>query len=149
MAGDAIRVWLYLQRVEAYEAAWRAHGGVPAGFEPGPFPIRIQTAADREAARFDLLARADPHEAGGPASPFRAQPEMVEAVLEPDVEPLVPLVAAGVFDPPIGLTSLQLRDGSAEDGGSLELSFEARRRESAIDGTPPVHEVGLRLTARR
>ena len=38
--------------------------------------------------------------------------------------------------------------GSGSDGGSLELSFEARRRESANDDTPPVHEVGLRLTAR-
>ena len=34
------------------------------------------------------------------------------------------------------------------DGGSFELSFEARRRESANDDTPPEHEVGLRLTAR-
>ena len=39
-------------------------------------------------------------------------------------------------------------DGSGSDGGALELSFEARRRESANDDTPPVHEVGLRLTAR-
>ena len=38
--------------------------------------------------------------------------------------------------------------GSGGDGGSLELSFEARRRESANDDTAPVHEVGLRLTAR-
>ena len=38
--------------------------------------------------------------------------------------------------------------GSGSDGGSLELSFEARRRESANDDTDPVHEVGLRLTAR-
>ena len=41
-----------------------------------------------------------------------------------------------------------VRGGSGRDGGSLELSFEARRRESANDDTPPVHEVGLRLTAR-
>ena len=39
-------------------------------------------------------------------------------------------------------------DGSGSDGGALDLSFEARRRESANDDTPPVHEVGLRLTAR-
>ena len=38
--------------------------------------------------------------------------------------------------------------GSGSDGGSLELSFEARRHESANDDTPPEHEVGLRLTAR-
>ena len=38
--------------------------------------------------------------------------------------------------------------GAGGDGGSLELSFEARRNESANDDTQPVHEVGLRLTAR-
>ena len=38
--------------------------------------------------------------------------------------------------------------GSGGDGGSLDLSFEATRRESANDDTPPVHEVGLRLSAR-
>ena len=38
--------------------------------------------------------------------------------------------------------------GSGSDGGALELSFEATRRESANDDTAPVHEVGLRLTAR-
>ena len=38
--------------------------------------------------------------------------------------------------------------GAGSGGGSLNLSFEATRRESANDDTPPVHEVGLRLTAR-
>ena len=38
--------------------------------------------------------------------------------------------------------------GSGGDGGALELSFEATRRESANDDTPPEHEVGLRLSAR-
>ena len=32
--------------------------------------------------------------------------------------------------------------------GSLELSVEARRRESANDDVPPEHGIGLRLTAR-
>ena len=41
-----------------------------------------------------------------------------------------------------------VRGGSGGDGGSFELSFEARRRESANDDTPPEHEVGLRLSAR-
>ena len=41
-----------------------------------------------------------------------------------------------------------VRGGSGSYGGSLELSFEARRRESANDDTPPVHEVGFGLTAR-
>ena len=42
-----------------------------------------------------------------------------------------------------------VRGGSGGgDGGSFELSFEARRRESANDDTPPEHEVGPRLTVR-
>ena len=52
--GDGIRAWLFLRHVAAYEAAWRAQAVLPAlepVFEPGPFPIRIQTAADLEAAR--------------------------------------------------------------------------------------------------
>ena len=32
--------------------------------------------------------------------------------------------------------------------GSLELSLEARLRESANDNTPPEHGIGFRLTAR-
>ena len=93
--GDGARAWLFLRRIEAYEAAWQARAGLPAAFEPGPFPIRIQTAADHEAARFDLLAWADPRDADGPASPFRVQQGMVEAVLDPEAEPPVSLVAAG------------------------------------------------------
>ena len=41
-----------------------------------------------------------------------------------------------------------VRGGFGGNGGSFELSFEARRRESANDDTPPEHEVGLRLSAR-
>ena len=52
--GDGIRAWLFLRHVAAYEAAWRAQAVLPAlepVFEPGPFPIRIQTAANLEVAR--------------------------------------------------------------------------------------------------
>ena len=71
--GDGIRAWLILRHVEVYLAAWRGHAVLPAPepvFEPGPFPIRIQTAADLEAARFDLLAWQDPWAEDGPASAF-------------------------------------------------------------------------------
>ena len=147
--GDGARAWLFLRHVEAYEAACRAHSVLPAlepVFEPGPFPIRIQTAADLEAARFDLLAWMDPHRAEGPASPFWVQSGMVKAVLEPDAEPLVPLVAA---------------DGGAVEGlrlaeGGLVLKIECagavvqiRVRGSAPfpgDGGIEVrHRFGLRM----
>ena len=41
-----------------------------------------------------------------------------------------------------------VRGGSGEGGGSIEISFDARRSESANDDTQPVDEVGLRFTAR-
>ena len=41
-----------------------------------------------------------------------------------------------------------VRDGSGSDGGALELSFEATRRESANDNADPEHTIGLRATAR-
>ena len=41
-----------------------------------------------------------------------------------------------------------VRRSSPGDIGALELSFEARRRESANDNAGPEHEAGLRLTAR-
>ena len=86
---------MFLRRIEAYETAWLAQGVARVGFEPGPFPIRIQAPVDLEAARFRLLAWADPHVEGGPASPFWDQRGMVEAVLDPEAEPLLALVAAG------------------------------------------------------
>ena len=153
--GDAIRAWLFLRHVEAYLEAWRAHATVSAVepvFEPGPFPIRLQTAADVEAARFDLLAWQDPDAADGPASPFWVQSGMVEAALEPDAEPLVPLVAGG------GGTVEGLRLA----GGGLVLKIECagavvqiRVRSSAPfpeDGGIKVrHSFGLRMpqTVRR
>ena len=38
--------------------------------------------------------------------------------------------------------------GAGGDGGSFEISFEARRSESVNDDTQPVHEVGFRFVAR-
>ena len=92
--GDGMRAWLFLRSIEAYEAAWRARTVAPVAFEPGPFPIRVQTPADHEAARFDLLAWTDPRDAGRSRSPFWVQQGMVQAVLDPEAEPLPSLVAA-------------------------------------------------------
>ena len=134
--GDGPRAWLFLRHVAAYEAACRAHSVLPAlepVFEPGPFPIRIQTAADLEAARFDLLAWADPHWADGPASPFWVQSGMVEAVLEPDAEPLVSLVAAG-----------RRRDRGAAPGRRRPCAQDRVRRRGRADPGP-----GLRAVPRR
>ena len=93
--GDALRAWMALRRIEDYRAAWREHAAAPPALEPGPFPIRVQDAADLEAARFDLLAWADPRGGDGPASPFWVQEGMAEAALAPGVAPLAGVVADG------------------------------------------------------
>ena len=41
-----------------------------------------------------------------------------------------------------------VRRSAADDSGSLELSFDVRRLESASDTRPPEHAAGLRLTSR-
>ena len=104
--GDGVRAWRVLRRLGEYEAAWLSHIA-PAAWEPGPFPIRIQSPADFEAARFQLLAWADPRAADGPISPFWNRTHMVEAALDSGAEPLAALVAAGGGT----LEGLRLMDG--------------------------------------
>lgn len=96
--GDGGVAWVFLRRVEAYLAGWRANGsaaGTSAALEPGPFPIRVQAAADLEAARFHLLAWEDPWQEDGPDSPFWVQSGMVQGVVDRDGEPLAAMAADG------------------------------------------------------
>ena len=47
--GDGGAAWVFLRRVEAYLAAWRANGaaaGASAAQEPGPFPIALEWSSD-------------------------------------------------------------------------------------------------------
>ena len=132
-----------------YEAAWRAHAVLPAPepvFEPGPFPIRLQTAADLEAARFDLLAWQDPWPEDGPASPFWVQSGMVEAVVEPDAEPLASLVAAGGGT----VDGLRLADGGLvlkiECGGAVvQIRVRGSTPFPEDGGIEVRHSFGLRM----
>ena len=93
--GDGVLAWMVLRQVGDYREAWDRHAasaGVSAAPEPGPFRIRIQTEADLEADRFEMLAWENPKNADGPASGFWRQDGMPEGVLEPGAEPLVGLV---------------------------------------------------------
>ncbi len=49
------RVWRSLRANPDFVADWRANAG-PVAHEPPPFPLRRQTVADLEAARWNLLA---------------------------------------------------------------------------------------------
>ena len=88
---DGKRVWGELRSNPDYVADWRAHAGEPAPLEPAPFPLRAQTVADLEAARWGLLAWEDPG-LGNQASPFWADVPMVKGIVakprEPDAEAL-------------------------------------------------------------
>ena len=160
--GDGIRAWLFLRRVEDYRAAWAEHAGQatpgadPAS-EPGgeapdrkpvpgaipepdgqAFPIRVQTRADLEAARFDLLAWQDPCGKGGPASPFWVQDGMAEAVVAPGAEPLAELVAAGGGS----VEGLRLLDG----GLVLKIEHDGRAVQVLLrDGGPFPPGAGIEL----
>ena len=96
-------------QADAPEAQAADRGELVPAPEPGgtDFPVRVQTRADLEAARFDLLAWQDPRGEGGPASPFWVQDGMPEAAVSPDAEPLAGVVAAGGGS----LEGLRLLDG--------------------------------------
>ena len=93
--GDGVLAWEVLKRVGEYHDAWRMHAaeaGASVTSEPGFFRIRIQTEADLEAERFEMLAWEDPWQADGPASPFWHQDGMPEGLLDPGARPLAALV---------------------------------------------------------
>ena len=56
---DGKQAWRLLRTDPDYVADWRAHSAAPV-VEAAPFPFRRQTAADLEAARWNLLAWEDP-----------------------------------------------------------------------------------------
>ena len=94
--GDAALAWRALRYAPDYREAWLRHGGgAPLALEPGPFGIRVQSEADREAERFELLAWEDPHDANGPVLPFWRQEGMIEGLVESGAPPLVKVVANG------------------------------------------------------
>lgn len=102
-----VRAWQFLRRNPAYVEAWqRVKTAAPV--EPAPFPLRKQTKADSAAGEWGLLAWEDPLAEDGPASPFWAEAEMLEAFPAPDAPPLSELLAA----PDCRLRGLRLESGA-------------------------------------
>ena len=136
---EAAKYWQYLRRNPDYIEA-RLGTAKPAPEEPAPFPLRAQTAADREAAAWGLLAWEDPDDETGPASPFWADAPMLEAVPSPQAPALAELLS----EPGVGLSGLRL------EGGAVVLKVE--RGEGSVQiriadgaGFDPAGGIALRL----
>ena len=117
------RAWEFLKRNPGYKeaAAEAAAGAACAPEEPAPFPMRVQSGADLDAAAWGLLAWEVPLANGGPVSgtsvpgtsvcgtsvsPFWAEAPVLEAVPAPS-----PPVAALAAEPGWRLSGLRLADG--------------------------------------
>lgn len=152
--GDGGAAWVFLRRVEAYLAAWRANRaatGASAALEPGPFPIRVQTAADLEAARFDLLAWEDPWREDGPASPFWVQSGMTRGVVDQEGEPLTAMAADGASVEGLRLLSGDLVVKVEYRGAVVQVAVRGVERFPEDGSIRVEHSFGLRmpLSARR
>ena len=136
---EGARAWKYLRRNPAYIEA-QGMTAKPAPEEPAPFPLRAQTAVDREAAAWGLLAWQDPHDEAGPASPFWSDAPMLEAVPSPQGPALEELLN----EPGVRLSGLRLEDGAAivkvEDGEGV---VQIRIADGA--GFDPAGAIDIRL----
>ena len=136
---EAAKCWKYLRRNPDYIEA-RLNTAKPPPEEPAPFPLRVQTAADREAAAWGLLAWEDPHDETGPASPFWTDAPMLEAMPSPQAPALAELLS----EPEVRLSGLRL------EGGAVVLKLE--RGEGSVQiriadgaGFDPAGGIDLRL----
>ena len=103
--------WSALRRDRAYVADWGAHAGGSSAFVPAPFPLRTQTSADLDAARWGLLAWEDLR-TDMPASPFCCDEAMPEGrfVALDAADPAPFLARLGEAD--ATLTGLRLLNGA-------------------------------------
>ena len=105
----AASAWRFLKRNPRYAEAWRATADRNYAAKEGPFPIRMQTEADLEAAEWGLLAWEDPHARDGPNSPFWKDAPMLEG--EPGRKGMIPF-ATLVRNEGARLAGLRLMDGA-------------------------------------
>ena len=104
---DGPRAWAFLRRNPGYQASWREAFEWPK-FEPRPFPVRIQSRADRRALEWGLLAWENPLKIDGPVSPFWAEAPMLEGEWEMGPPPLLGLLVSSGMR----IEGLRLADGT-------------------------------------
>ena len=139
---DGARAWRVIRLLPAYRQAWFRRRPQPGLPEQGPFPVRLQTAADLTAARFGLYAWEDPFEEDGPASPFWAVTPMVPAAAGPRATPLTgDAAAAGLSAAGLGLGDgsmvLKLENG----GGAVQFILQPGGRFGPSDGVLAQHDL--------
>ena len=146
MAEDDTEARGFLRAVRAYRAAWKASAAVPA-FEPGAFPVRIQSEADLAARDpWRILAWENPFAKDGPASPFWDDERMLEGEGSPTAPPLLTLLAkAGAH-----LDGLRLLDGTLivkveQDGRAVQIRVANDAPLLAGSGIRLYHNYGLEL----
>ena len=145
-AGDGVLAWKVLRRIGEYREAWDRHavGHAWAADEPAPFRIRVQLEADREAARFGLLAWEDPRRKYGPDSPFWLEDRMPDGVVDAGAKPLAEMADGGFVE---GLRLLS---------GGLVVKVECRGAAAQVlvggggqfpdgAGLRVMHDFGLRM----
>ena len=152
--GDGVLAWEVLRQVGEYRDAWLMHAaaaGVTAVPEPGPFRIRVQTEADLEAERFEMLAWEDPLRADGRDSAFWRQDGMPEGLLEPGARPLL-----GMLGDRGSVEGLRLLGGDLVlkieySGAALQVRLANVARFPDDGGISVRHPFGLRvpLSVRR
>ena len=107
---DGRQAWRELRTDPDYVADWRAQGA-EAVVEAAPFPLRRQTVADLEAARWNLLAWEDP-QFSARGSPFWADVPMVNARAMDPAESGGDALCHIVRESGATFTGLRLRDGT-------------------------------------
>ena len=138
--------WHALRSNPDYRADWRARGGAPSVVELAGFPLRAQTEADPEAARWGLLA-------WEPRERSRFKPSWIdEGMLTAEVEERGDPVGAIARAPGMSVTGLRLLDGALvlkvkwwrrveqiriPEGDSFDLERTVLALWYAFDGFPP------------
>ena len=105
--GDGAQAWSVLRRSRDYRAAYEAQAAPPVREDGAPFPVRVQSEADRAAqAHWRLMAWEDPD--GDAASAFFADAPMLDGAGSASAPPLLPLLA----DARASVSGLRLADGA-------------------------------------
>ena len=110
-AAGGREAWHGLRSNPGYRADWQAYGTEEHALEPASFPLRVQSEADLEAARWGLLAWEDPR-VRNRGLPFRAGVSVLTGDAAPAAERGTPSLARLVRESPATFNGLRLRDGT-------------------------------------